>query len=87
MSLLPATGKGFFRVLRNISKEDRILLTTSEGIYQYRVRDVKIVRPEDTQVLNATSRPSLTLITCHPFYYVGQAPKRFVVQAELVTAE
>jgi sortase (surface protein transpeptidase) len=25
----------------------------------------------------------LNLITCYPFYYVGNAPKRFIVKAEL----
>ncbi|HEU0006058.1 MAG TPA: sortase, partial [Terriglobia bacterium] len=40
-----------------------------------------------TQVLNATSRPTLTLVTCYPFHYVGDAPQRFIVQAQLVTAQ
>ena len=78
---------GFFRVLRKISKGDRILLTTSNGTYQYCVSDIQIVSPEDIQVLNATSRPTLTLVTCYPFYYVGDAPQRFIVQAQLVTAQ
>jgi sortase A len=33
-------------------------------------------------VLESKSRPGLTLITCYPFYYVGSAPKRFIVHAE-----
>jgi sortase (surface protein transpeptidase) len=28
----------------------------------------------------------LNLITCYPFYYVGNAPKRFIVKAELAGA-
>lgn len=43
-----------------------------------------IVGPRDTWVLNETSQPTLTLITCYPFSYVGSAPGRFVVRAELM---
>jgi sortase A len=34
--------------------------------------------------LRDIGRPTLTLVTCYPFYYVGPAPKRFVVHAALV---
>ena len=40
------------------------------------------VKPDDVSVLASQSRTSLTLITCYPFYYVGSAPKRFIVHAE-----
>jgi Ca-activated chloride channel family protein len=41
-----------------------------------------IVMPDDLSVLAPQSDPAtLTLITCYPFYYVGSAPKRFVVHA------
>jgi len=35
-------------------------------------------------VLDPTARPTLTLVTCYPFEFIGHAPKRFIVQAELV---
>jgi hypothetical protein len=31
-------------------------------------------------VLDPTNRPTLTLVTCYPFHWVGSAPKRFVVR-------
>jgi sortase (surface protein transpeptidase) len=34
-------------------------------------------------VLDPTAETRLTLITCHPFYFVGSAPDRYVVQARL----
>ena len=47
-----------------------------------------IVAPSDVWVLNPTESPSLTLVTCYPFYFIGSAPKRFIVRAarEDVTA-
>jgi sortase A len=35
-------------------------------------------------VLAPTKGPVLTLVTCFPFYYVGNAPKRYIVRGTLV---
>jgi sortase A len=71
----------FFRPLKDIRISDTILLTTPEGSQEYRVTSTKIVDPTDTSVLDVQSDETLTLITCYPFYYVGPAPKRFIVEA------
>jgi sortase A len=78
---LAAHRDTFFRPLRNIRTGDIITLQTLDGSYQYAVKSIQIVLPSDTQVLNASNHPELTLITCYPFYYVGSAPKRFIVRA------
>jgi len=44
-----------------------------------------VVNPEDVSVLNPTSAPALTLVTCYPFYFVGSAPQRFIVRAVAVS--
>ena len=72
----------FFRPLRSIRRDDTITLRTLDGAYRYRVLDTKVVAPDDVQVLDPTGRDTLTLVTCFPFYYVGSAPKRFIVRAE-----
>jgi sortase A len=41
------------------------------------------VQPSEVGVLNPTDRPTLTLVTCYPFTYVGSAPQRFIVHAPL----
>lgn len=74
----------FFRSLRTIHDGDEVDVTTTRGRYRYRVTSTRIVKPEDVAVLNPTAQPALTLITCYPFYYVGNAPYRFVVRAALV---
>ncbi|HET7205720.1 MAG TPA: class D sortase [Terriglobales bacterium] len=71
----------FFRPLRNIHKGDEITLTTLDGSYRYRVDFTEVVAPQDTEVLNASAGSTLTLVTCYPFYFVGPAPKRFIVRA------
>jgi len=72
----------FFRPLRNIQLDDVITLTTLQGEYRYRVVSTKIVSPEDVAVLDRIDGEILTLVTCHPFYFVGAAPNRFIVRAE-----
>jgi sortase A len=71
----------FFRPLRNIRTGDLITLTVSGTAYRYRVESTEVVAPERSDVLNPTPQPHLTLVTCFPFYYVGSAPKRFIVHA------
>jgi sortase A len=74
----------FFRPLRNIRKDDEIRLTTLSGSYRYWVDSIKVVEPEDTKVLNSSDDAILTLVTCYPFYFVGPAPKRFIVRAHRI---
>jgi sortase A len=72
---------GFFRGLKDIAVGDAIELDTPQGKRIYRVERTWVVEPEDVSVLDPTSSPALTLITCYPFYFVGPAPQRFIVRA------
>jgi sortase A len=72
----------FFRPLRHIQADDIILLTTMAGEYRYRVLATSVVAPDDIAVLAPGSGETLTLVTCYPFYFVGPAPRRFIVKAE-----
>ena len=74
----------FFRGLRDIQKGDRIDVTTRGGAYHYVVDSILIVGPNDVEVLGAAAAPTLTLVTCFPFDYIGAAPRRFVVEAREV---
>jgi len=74
----------FFRPLRNIEPNDTITLTTTAGAYRYRVLSTRIVGPDDVTVLAPGENETLTLVTCYPFYFVGPAPRRFIVRAERV---
>ena len=71
----------FFSRLKDIKKGDRVLLKTPDGVFRYEVESQEIVSPARTEVLKASAAPRLTLITCYPFWYIGSAPKRFIVRA------
>ena len=71
----------FFRPLKDIEIGDMMELQTGDGIVTYAVSSIEIVEPEDVFVLAPTSERTLTLVTCYPFYYVGHAPKRYIVKA------
>ncbi len=75
---------GFFRGLKDVVAGDKIEVELPDRTDIYEVRDIKIVLPQDTSVLNPTENSSLTLVTCYPFYFVGDAPKRYIVQASLI---
>src|SRR5882672_4736286 len=74
---------GFFRGLKDIGPGDYIEILRPGGTDRYAVSQVQIVTPADTYVLNSVPKPTLTLVTCFPFYYVGSAPKRYVVTAAI----
>jgi sortase A len=72
----------FFRCLRSIQLDDVVTLTTLAGEYHYRVVSTEVVTPADVHVLAPTGQDTLTLVTCFPFYFVGAAPRRFIVHAK-----
>jgi len=74
-----------FRQLRNIRKNDKISVRTLQGEYQYVVDSLKIVTPDDVQVLDPTKENVLTLVTCYPFDFIGHAPKRYIIRARQIT--
>ena len=78
---------GFFRALKDVGPGDTIELVTPKRVVRYAVDQIVLVRPEDVSVLQPRSRPSLTLVTCYPFYFVGSAPQRYIVQASVVGPE
>jgi sortase A len=75
---------GLFRSLEGIRLNDDVRVVTSRGEFHYRVTKTHIVDPDDVWVIAQTDTPTMTLITCYPFSFVGNAPRRFIVKAELV---
>ena len=70
---------GFFRPLKDIRIGDLIEVRTRIKVHRYRVTAIDIVDAADTRLLEDTELPSITLVTCYPFYYLGNAPQRFIV--------
>jgi sortase A len=73
----------FFRGLRSIQNNDKIRLRTTGGAFTYHVTALSVVDPNDTQALQVTAARVCTLVTCFPFDYIGPAPRRFIVRAEI----
>ena len=72
---------GFFRGLKDVSIGDAIDLQTLTGTERYAVTEITVTTPSDVEVLDPTDEPSITLVTCYPFYFVGSAPQRYIVRA------
>ena len=74
----------FFRDLRYIQQGDEVNILGPKGEFEYQVDSVTIVEPDQTEVLKPGDGSTLTLITCYPFRYIGNAPQRFIVRATKV---
>ena len=72
---------GFFRGLKDLAVGDRLELETGGERRLYAVESLRVVEPEEVEVLEPTPAPVLTLVTCYPFYFVGNAPQRYIVRA------
>jgi len=75
---------GVFRGLKDIQHGARIQVLSVYGVDTYEVSGIKIVEIDDVSVLHPTTEKMLTLVTCYPFYFVGHAPKRYIVHASAV---
>ena len=83
---LAAHRDTLFRNLKNVRRDDEIALTTLNNRCVYRVVSVRVVNPGEVSVLDASADEKiLTLVTCYPFYFVGHAPRRFIVRARQVS--
>jgi sortase A len=70
---------GFFRVLKDIAVGELMTLISPSATTTYAVDQIEIVTPDDVSVLAPRAGPSVTLVTCYPFYHPGDAPQRFIV--------
>lgn len=83
--VLAAHRDTIFRSLRSIQKGMDISVTGPEGAFHYQVDSLRVVSPNELEVLEIASVPEVTLITCYPFNFIGSAPMRFIVKAHLVS--
>jgi sortase A len=74
----------FFRPLKDLRIKDEIQFSTLEGDFKYEVESLRVVEQDNVGVLAPSGENVLTMVTCYPFYYVGPAPKRWIVRARQV---
>lgn len=77
----------FFRPLRYVEVGDDIFVESFGGRFHYRVTSLRVVNARDLSVLDPTDETMLTLITCYPFWVLGDAPDRFIVRAMRVAPQ
>ena len=83
-SVLSGHRDSVFSKLGQLRKGDSVIVRTSSGTFTYLVRRTFIVMANDRTVIVPTPTATLTLTTCYPFFFIGSAPKRFIVSADLV---
>ena len=84
---IAAHRDGFFRALKDIQVGVAVFVDLATQTLRYDIVDIRVVRPEDVWVLAPTPEPTLTLVTCYPFYFVGAAPERLIVRAAISRAK
>jgi sortase A len=77
---LAAHRDGFFRALKDVQVGDTVSVESLDGTIRYRVTELLVVEPADVYVLAPTDATTLTLVTCYPFYFIGEAPQRYIVK-------
>jgi sortase A len=70
-----------FRPLRNIRLNDEITLNTKTSTFRYFIDSIRIIHPTEMEILDPTPGPALTLVTCFPFEFIGNAPMRYIIRA------
>lgn len=74
----------FLWELRHVTVGDEILVQTIYGTWIYQVSEIHVLNPDDSFIFEQTKTPTMTLVTCHPFIFMGPIQNRFVVRANLV---
>lgn len=72
-----------FRPLGELENGDRLYVTYKGIDYEYIIQKIWITHANDRTVIVEKDEAILTLTTCYPFYYVGSAPERYIIQASL----
>lgn len=86
-SVLSGHRDTVFRKLGDVKIGDLITVKNDYGTFVYEVHRIRIVKANDRTVIVPSDDPILTLSTCYPFRFIGNAPKRYIVQAGLVIGE
>lgn len=73
-----------FRGLRYLKEDDELVVATTEGTFTYKIFRIRIVKSDDHTVMTPKPSATLTLTTCYPFYFLGNAPERYIISAKLI---
>lgn len=69
--------------LKHVEIGDEIEIETLDERLVFKIADIKVLDPEDDYIYQSADIPTITLVTCYPFIYMGPTPERYVVKAIL----
>jgi sortase A len=75
-----------FTGLGKLKIGDQLVAETSAGTFTYEISRIRIVNKDDKTVIVPADHAVLTVTTCYPFHYVGSAPDRYILVADLVAS-
>lgn len=72
-----------FTDLGQLKEKDTLVLEYDNKTYTYEIQKIWITHADDRTVIIKKEEPILTLTTCYPFDYIGDAPDRYIIEAKL----
>ena len=82
-SVIAGHRDSVFKDFGRLRKGDLLVVTIGKTEYVYKIKKMRVVDADDRTVIVPTTKATLTLSTCYPFRYIGNAPDRFIVTALL----
>ena len=76
-----------FTKLGKLKIGDQLIVQTSAGTFTYEIKLIRIVDKDDKTVIVPTDHAVLTLTTCYPFLFIGSAPNRYILSADLIISK
>ncbi|CUB40282.1 MULTISPECIES: class D sortase [Bacillus cereus group] len=74
-----------FTELGQLKENDQLIVEYENKTYTYRINKHWITDSEDRTVIVDKNEPTLTLTTCYPFDYIGDAPDRYIIESSLLS--
>ncbi|MFA2811614.1 class D sortase [Bacillus mycoides] len=75
-----------FTELGELKEKDNLIVEYDNTMYTYEIQKMWITHADDRTVIVKKEEPTLTLTTCYPFDYIGDAPDRYIIEAKLITS-
>lgn len=72
-----------FRKVGKLVNGDKMYVKFKNKMYTYQIRKTWVTHAKDRTVIVPINRPVLSVTTCYPFDYVGDAPDRYIIRADL----
>lgn len=84
--LVAGHNSTFFNGLKNAEKGQKIVIKTSYGNYEYKIKDIAVKRANDSSAYDLSAdEENLILYTCYPFDELGLTSRRYFVYADYVS--